>query len=1232
MLDRIRRPRGADPEPESNLGCTRVKLLELVARAGLPALALVLVVHGLMASNAAAALDTRLVPGLLLCGAPWLGGHLLAAWIASRAKRRWAQAAIAGHARDDPAPAFGDLGVGGHSLLLVVLGLLLGAAAHLEGHVSVRVLTESWPPWCAPALAAVAFTAPWCVRRSLARIDLAELTLLVTLGAFAFEGVVSTADGSVVLTLAGLALLLQLGNGPCHLARSPLVVLPLALLGLVTLATFTGADRLAAREAWSWCVAATLLLLAIAVRPRDAEGWRRVLAAPTVVAIAVALSGLAQTVLLAQDFGLWSAWHTRLVVLGRHPNLAAAFLACHTLLAAGLGLSRRGRARVGWLAAAVLLGVTTWQTGSNTGRAALALGIGLLVLLPLLRRAAVGLILAQVRGGRAALVGGAVIVSILAGGSLLASDPGGLMTRSVERFEHSLDFRLDAWGNSARLIADNPWTGIGPGTYLALERFEPGSRFFSQTETPHPHNVFLAVAQAAGLPALLVFVAWMAALLSALVRRLGTTPGAARGEAAGAPSVTLVGGALAASVALLAANLLDLGTSTLTVAPAPLFLLSGLLARREPVPLFPRPGPIILVAAAALVLLTSFGLAPIRAATHLSQAALLAFDAPRFEERLARPGASIRGALERAIALDPTLAEAHLELAGFLERNGDPDAALACLDGLLLLAPARGETHGARGQLLKRLERHEEAVEALAHAVADARGGTHQQRDRADLIWCLTRVGDRAGAHAALVEALTIDSGVTGRLPWSLDAAAGADAAGTAGTAGAAGAGGARGAVAEPVLSLPVSGGAPLRLREALDEVRERSLREEARGRPVGRRGWLHLYAVYRDVGWFEAAREVLTLAEVYVPDLEPETPLAERARMAREQGRTDEAALLLQQAFEISGREHFRNEAAALAGAAPQAPPLDALTRTDEILGRHHVFATFLAVQADVAHAAGRPADAAAHLRRALIFEDDLLARTELWLRIGAARIDAGDADGALEAVAESLAHAAAKPFPDEALLGGQHVVPFAERAARVTQDAFALRGLDDAGAQAAAWTLPGFGGARGAASLFRLAFHARTGQPDRLLREAQLQLLANPDSLSARWAELDALAAFARLEELGRAWNSLLVHVAADDTPYRRWEEYLATAAVRAPDPYVWWRAGALGLLAGACGEAEQLFAGGIPRVDDDLARAELADWSARAAQLDGRPDDARKRLEQSLGWDPRHGLRRLRLSALR
>ena len=110
-----------------------------------------------------------------------------------------------------------------------------------------------------------------------------------------------------------------------------------------------------------------------------------------------------------------------------------------------------------------------------------------------------------------------------------------------------------------------------------------------------------------------------------------------------------------------------------------------------------------------------------------------------------------RAAVERALALEPNLAEAHAIKAQILLQDGDADAAAAEVAIALELDPESYETNRSAGRLSYQMHRHEDAIRYYEKAVklTDADVNSAMM-----LVSCYTVLGDAVGKRRAAELAL----------------------------------------------------------------------------------------------------------------------------------------------------------------------------------------------------------------------------------------------------------------------------------------------------------------------------------------------------------------------------------------------------------------------------------------------------------------------------------------------
>ena len=210
------------------------------------------------------------------------------------------------------------------------------------------------------------------------------------------------------------------------------------------------------------------------------------------------------------------------------PNALAAYLVVSipVTVALGLGLGATPPRRLAALMAAALMVGALSLTVSRGGYLGLAATLPILaftwlrdkkrrrVLLPL-----IGLILAV-----------AVVIAILpATRTAVTSSWDQVLALREGSSSDSTRFHLDEWKVAVRIVHDNPLVGTGPETFP--EQFPRYSRMvlapatvslFDQYRVESPHNVFLATATGAGIPAVATYL-WLLVAAVYLIGRAAAT-------------------------------------------------------------------------------------------------------------------------------------------------------------------------------------------------------------------------------------------------------------------------------------------------------------------------------------------------------------------------------------------------------------------------------------------------------------------------------------------------------------------------------------------------------------------------------------------------------------------------------------------------------------------------------------------------------------------------------------
>ncbi|MCB9832016.1 MAG: O-antigen ligase family protein [Planctomycetes bacterium] len=454
-----------------------------------------------------------------------------------------------------------------------------------------------------------------------------------------------------------------------------------------------------------------------------------------------------------------------------HTNVAAEFVLVGALLALAFAARRLLRGPGGpfglmlavlALGLVVLDGLFIVRSGSRGVLLGLALGAAMiwshLVLAGARRQPLLG------HWSRHLVLHGAVLALLLAG---LYFGLGGLATSPrtgqesvglVARLRTALDLenttvreRLDLWGNTLEMIEDRPVFGVGPGNFRVAypdyadrrRRHEQG-RYGLRRQPSRPHNEYLAVIAEGGLPAGILFLAALAALLLPAIWRFSALR---RAEAAGE---TLVLAALAGLAGILVCSCfsfpLQMSGTRLAFA-----LLVAVLFREAPGWTIGSPGPggralLVVVLATLFVVLAAAhrarlkSSADLRLATSAVTAGITPLGIDRaLDQGIARsPGrddllllrAQMDGSLGRlaeaergyqlALEAHPALANAWIGLAGVGFRRGSFEAVRVALRRATRLQArdpgiriAAGRIHAGLGDRRAAIKDYEDAL-ALA--------------------------------------------------------------------------------------------------------------------------------------------------------------------------------------------------------------------------------------------------------------------------------------------------------------------------------------------------------------------------------------------------------------------------------------------------------------------------------------------------------------------------------------
>lgn len=1030
--------------------------------------------------------DARVTWALPVCAVAFGVGHLITFFGA----RRWTW------------PPLGPLR---HGALFVVFAACVHGLAQVAPETTADALIRDVPPALAFVYPLLALLAPVVIGAGAARTDAADHVLCIALFLTVQSGAIFFLGGATALGIAIVAVLAQLGAGGRLPGRSPLAVSVVVVVAAIFVGAVAGPDEAFARPAFRYVLQAAFLLLAIALRPRDGDGWRRVLCAPVLAAVVVAVAELALTVDIGRRFSFEAAFDTRLILFRQHPNFLAPLFAFSGLLALGHALSRRRGAWLGLLAA-VLLAYATWRTDSNTGKAAFAVGLMTLVGVSVLRR------LVRRLGGRRVAVGvGVVAVLLVAAGSvvILREDGAGRAVSLIQRGEKSLDYRVDAWRNSLAVIAERPGygvLGVGPRTFLLRTTFPAGSRFANENEIPHPHNALLYVAQAGGLLALAAFLAWLVAIGVRLGRRVGGAGGEG-GDDGGLPPI-VVAAVIAALAAQLFANLLDLGLALDTVVPWPVFVVTGLVLARD---VRDRPAPVpgvggLLVVGLAFVFVAEVW-RPLRAETLVRRASVFGsqLDRTSHVEELRRRMCDV---LRAARAQDPLAPASELLSKTLGELGGDEELeeAQAVLVDARDRAPDDGEVWSRLGRFLLARGRFEQASFALSYGDRGIRGAKDPDGDRALAVEAIAGANRTADAHAALVAALRQDHETLDRLEFERDS-------------------GGRTLLVVDGRRTNVDLGA------AIDDVaasyRDRQLADEG----VGRKPWMDLFHAALGAGFYAKAEGILDYVAENLPEVEAHSVAWDRGRLAKAQGDVDGALKWFREAnaLAVVPVPVYQDALRALeaeaggAAAAASAPSMIARVSLGDVIEIRTAYRPHLDELAVALEAHGDAAGAAEVLHAMLLFVDGPIPRARVFERAARLEAELGDDDAALRSLDAALRHLWARRHyrGDSMLLEDGRSLPVVLALAEC--DVWRRRGLDDDAIVRAALSRPHGRAFRRASILYRLGLFEALERWDKLLEEAELALLQDEEDETATNAKRVALKQLGRTHELARFERAL-------------------------------------------------------------------------------------------------------------
>ncbi len=151
--------------------------------------------------------------------------------------------------------------------------------------------------------------------------------------------------------------------------------------------------------------------------------------------------------------------------------------------------------------------------------------------------AVMAVLLANSRSGFMALLGGFTawfavapgrmkwcsLIVVVVGGPLLAAWLWIVNAAALHAIVNLQDGRLTIWQVAAHVVAEHPWFGVGEGRFAAandlmLPKLYPDHSQDTWLKSPDAHNSILGLASEHGIPAVLLFVAFIGSILRHLYR------------------------------------------------------------------------------------------------------------------------------------------------------------------------------------------------------------------------------------------------------------------------------------------------------------------------------------------------------------------------------------------------------------------------------------------------------------------------------------------------------------------------------------------------------------------------------------------------------------------------------------------------------------------------------------------------------------------------------------------
>lgn len=524
----------------------------------------------------------------------------------------------------------------------------------------------------------------------------------------------------------------------------------LLLLGWLALAAAFSDSPTISATAWLRVLWGALFAMVIAAGGRSAAGmvWGGLLAG-AVAAVLVLVTGLAEA---AHFSSLDRALDSRLRLLGLHSNLIAPFFALCLCVMAGelVRASSQRRLRSPRTVALLVVcgGLAFGLLRSESRASVLGLVLGLAGLAWCLWAPAPRRLWAVGIAGMVLLGTGLVYLA-----TPLAA-PLHERLRALTFTQSALGQRYYLWNLAAEVLAEHPLLGAGPNVYYLHARHAEPS-FFDQTpQTLHSHSLFVGVAEGSGWIGLLLLLLVCLAACDALRR-------AARADGSSFEQRALAAGMLAALLAILASNSIDVGQSRNTFLPLVLWVALGVGAACLAPAVADRAGVATAPGTRLRAWLACALLVPL---VVLPALAFHSAAAARAHLQANQPARALESG-QRALALWPLEPKVRLTLLAARRARSDAEGARVEARALVATCPGFAAYHMFDAQAELDCGDPERAREAAERALqCDPRG-----QNSGDAWFMLAgarlRLADRAGAQAALLEGLHTEAGGWRNLP-----------------------------------------------------------------------------------------------------------------------------------------------------------------------------------------------------------------------------------------------------------------------------------------------------------------------------------------------------------------------------------------------------------------------------------------------------------------------------------